>query len=226
MSTMNKIQTPKTYSMKKKKNQTNSSIPTTNGRYDSLEQVMKEYLSKVNIKKAEAIKKIKQNLNMYEQYAAKNHSDLGPHVHAFPTINLHDGYVAHIGIKWPQQSNPGFTVTKKFQLKNQTTDYFTIGKITPEDTKKSQIVFFLYPFLENFSCNTHQNEEVFFVYLTSSGFISERNGILKWLTEDGVAIGYKSDKYYVFHTFITDIKYNGEELTDKTKAKYEKLLWN
>lgn len=57
MSTMNKIQTQKTYSMKKKKNQTNSSIPTTNGRYDSLEQVMKEYLSKVNIKKAEAIKK-------------------------------------------------------------------------------------------------------------------------------------------------------------------------
>mgnify|MGYP006877193409 FL=1 len=48
---MNKIQTQKTYSMKKKKNQTNSSIPTTNGRYDSLEQVMKEYLSKVNIKR-------------------------------------------------------------------------------------------------------------------------------------------------------------------------------
>lgn len=56
MSTMNKIQTQKTYSMKEK-NQTNSSIPTTNGRYDSLEQVMKEYLSKVNIKKAEAIKR-------------------------------------------------------------------------------------------------------------------------------------------------------------------------
>ncbi|WHX12882.1 hypothetical protein QMY64_18905 [Phocaeicola dorei] len=103
---------------------------------------MKEYLSKVNIKKAEAIKKIKQNLNMYERYANENHSDPGPHVHAFPTINLHDGYVAHIGIKWPQWSNPGFTVTKKFQLKNQTTDYFTIGKITPEDTQKSQIVFF------------------------------------------------------------------------------------
>ena len=63
---------------------------------------------------------------------------------------------------------------------------------------------------------------MFFVYLTSSGFISERDGILKWLTEDGVAIGYKSGKYYVFHTFITDIKYNGEELTDKTKAKYVK----
>lgn len=111
-------------------------------------------------------------------------------------------------------------VTKKFQLKNQATDYFTLRQITPQDTQKPQIVFFLFPFLESFSHNTHKNKEVFFVHLTSSGFISERNGILKWLTEDGVAIGYKSGEYYIFYKFITDIKYNGEKLTDKAKAKY------
>lgn len=63
---------------------------------------------------------IKNDRQKYDGYSAIDHSDIGPHFHAFDKLDFGSGYKGHTGVQWPLKS-PRLVkaVTKDFTLKDK-----------------------------------------------------------------------------------------------------------
>lgn len=81
-------------------------------------------------------------------------------------------------------------------------------------------------FFENLSDSTTFGKDLFFTDAGLNGYISECSGEVRWLFSEGVAIGYKYCRFFVFNDFTDRDKYQGEELTDKMIDEFEDRLWN
>lgn len=101
--------------------------------YESLCEVMYEYLGNNACLMNEISQKIRDNTNLYESYSKSDHSDIGSHTHVFPSFNLGDDYIAYIGMNWPEMKE--FLIpclTKEFILEDGGDD-MTLGMIYPDN---------------------------------------------------------------------------------------------
>ena len=122
--------------------------------YESLCEVMYEYLGNNACLMNEISQKIRDNTNLYENYSKSDHSDIGPHYKTFPSIDLGDGYTVHIGMNWPERKeNLLLSLTKDFVLGNGD-DNITFGMIYPDKPEERVPAFLTESFFESFSRST------------------------------------------------------------------------
>lgn len=194
--------------------------------YGCLCEVTEEFSGNFEYLMDKASREIKKNNLLYQTYSDEDHSDMGSHCHAFPSFDLGDGYIAHIGMNWPEKKGYLIIVlTKKFILENGSED-MTLGLIYPDNSNGLQPAFFTRLFFESFSDSTKFGKDLFFLNVGMNGYLSECSGEVRWLFSEGIASGYKYCKYYVFNDFADTAKYQGEELTDEMMDKLDECLWN
>ena len=149
--------------------------------------------------------------------------DIGSHCHAFPSFDLGDGYIAYVGMFWPEmKENLAISLTKEFVLENGGDD-MTMGIINPNNTDEPQLAFFTRLFFECFSDATKFGKNLFFVDAALNGYISECSGEVRWLFSEGLAFGYKYCKFYVFNEFTDAVKYSDDSLSEDDLFD---LIWN
>lgn len=195
--------------------------------YESLCEVMYEYLGNNACLMNEISQKIRDNTNLYENYSKSDHSDIGPHYKTFPSIDLGDGYTVHIGMNWPERKeNLLLSLTKDFVLGNGD-DNITFGMIYPDKPEERVPAFLTESFFESFSDSTKFGKDFFFLIASKAGYISQQSsGEARWLFPEGVALGYRNSDFYVFNGFTDLIKYQGEKLTGNTIKRLDNILWS
>lgn len=195
--------------------------------YESLCEVMYEYLGNNACLMNEISQKIRDNTNLYENYSKSDHSDIGSHTHAFPSFNLGDDYIAYIGMNWPEMKE--FLIprlTKEFILEDGGDD-MTLGMIYPDNLEGKIPAFFTKIFFEDFSDSTKFGKDLFFLDICKNGYFFESDsGEVRWLFSKGVAFGHKYCMYYVFNEFSDKMKYQGEELTDERIEELMDDVWS
>ena len=168
-------------------------------------------------------KQIKIKKQLYQDYSNADHLDIGSHCHAFPSFDLGDGYIAYVGMFWPEmKENLAISLTKEFVLENGGDD-MTMGIINPNNTDEPQLAFFTRLFFECFSDATKFGKNLFFVDAALNGYISECSGEVRWLFSEGLAFGYKYCKFYVFNEFTDAVKYSDDSLSEDDLFD---LIWN
>ena len=167
--------------------------------YGCLCEVTKEYNGNLNYLMSKIGQAIKKNTLLYQDYSNADHLDIGSHCHAFPSFDLGDGYIAYVGMFWPEmKENLAISLTKEFVLENGGDD-MTMGIINPNNTDEPQLAFFTRLFFECFSDAT------------------------RWLFSEGLAFGYKYCKFYVFNEFTDAVKYSDDSLSEDDLFD---LIWN
>lgn len=102
----------------------------------------------------------------------------------------------------------------------------TLGMIHPDNLEEAEPAIFTEMFFDGLSSSTKFGKNLFFTGAGSNGYISECSGEVRWLFSEGVAIGYKYCRFFVFNEFTNRIKYQEEELTDDVMDELNDLLWN
>ena len=191
--------------------------------YSCLCEVVEEYGGNLDYLMSKIGQAIKKNTLLYQDYSNADHLDIGSHCHAFPSFDLGDGYIAYVGMFWPEmKENLAISLTKEFVLENGGDD-MTIGLIHPDNADEPQLAFFTRPFLKCFSDSTKYGEDLFFVDAALNGYISECSGEVRWLFSEGLAFGYKYCKFYVFNEFTDAVKYSDDSLSEDDLFD---LIWN
>ena len=180
--------------------------------YSCLCEVVEEYGGNLDYLMGKISQAIKKNTLLYQDYSNADHLDIGSHCHAFPSFDLGDGYIAYVGMFWPEmKENLAISLTKEFVLENGGDD-MTMGIINPNNTDEPQLAFFTRLFFEYFSDTTKFGKNLFFVDAALNGYISECSGEVRWLFSEGLAFGYKYCKFYVFNEFTDAVKYSDDSL--------------
>ncbi len=123
--------------------------------YGCLCEVTKEYNGNLNYLMSKIGQAIKKNTLLYQDYSNADHLDIGSHCHAFPSFDLGDGYIAYVGMFWPEmKENLAISLTKEFVLENGGDD-MTMGIINPNNTDEPHLAFFTRLFFECFSDATN-----------------------------------------------------------------------
>lgn len=191
--------------------------------YSCLCEVVEEYDGNLDYLMGKISQTIKKNTLLYQDYSNANHSDIGSHCHAFPDFDLGNGYIAYVGMFWPEmKENLAISLTKEFVLENGGDD-MTMGIINPNNTDEPQLAFFTRLFFECFSDATKFGKNLFFVDAALNGYISECSGEVRWLFSEGLAFGYKYCKFYVFNEFTDAVKYSDDSLSEDDLFD---LIWN
>lgn len=195
--------------------------------YASYGEVEEEFLGNLSYLTHKIGREIGKNSPLYKAYSDTDHSDIGPHCKAFPSIDLGDGYTVHIGMDWPERKeNLLLSLTKDFVLGNGG-DNITFGMIYPDKPEERVPVFLTESFFESFSGLTKFGKVFFFLIASKAGYISQLpSGEARWLFPEGIASGYKNSDFYVFNEFTDRIKFQEEELTDETIKWLDSLLWS
>lgn len=129
-------------------------------------------------------------------------------------------------MNWPDMKDYLISsLIKVFNLKNGGDD-MTLGMIWPDNREEVEPAIFTEMFFDGLSSSTKFGKNLFFTVAGSNGYISECSGEVRWLFSEGVAIGYKYCRFFVFNDFTDRDKYQGEELTDKMIDEFEDRLWN
>ena len=188
--------------------------------YSCLCEVVEEYGGNLDYLMGKISQAIKKNTLLYQDYSNADHLDIGSHCHAFPSFDLGDGYIAYVGMFWPEmKENLAISLTKEFVLENGGDD-MTMGIINPNNTDEPQLAFFTRLFFEYFSDTTKFGKNLFFVDAALNGYISECSGEV---FSEGLAFGYKYCKFYVFNEFTDAVKYSDDSLSEDDLFD---LIWN
>lgn len=87
--------------------------------YSCLCEVVEEYGGNLDYLMGKISQAIKKNTLLYQDYSNADHLDIGSHCHAFPSFDLGDGYIAYVGMFWPEmKENLAISLTKEFVLEN------------------------------------------------------------------------------------------------------------
>lgn len=85
--------------------------------YSCLCEVVEEYGGNLDYLMGKISQAIKKNTLLYQDYSNADHLDIGSHCHAFPSFDLGDGYIAYVGMFWPEmKENLAISLTKEFVL--------------------------------------------------------------------------------------------------------------
>lgn len=140
-------------------------------------------------------------------------------------VNMGDGYSVYFGTLLPEKEDGLYVIPIKiFRLKWSKNQY-RLGFIAPKNNGKSPAVF-TEDFLQKVDNLPDYNEGLFFFISCHMGFLSVHGKDVRWLFNEGMAIGQASDGFYYFDEFTDKIKFPMMELTDSVIKILETMMWN
>lgn len=170
---------------------------------------------------------IKNDRQKYDGYSAIDHSDIGPHFHAFDKLDFGSGYKGHTGVQWPLKS-PRLVkaVTKDFTLKDKYSCFdMTATRIHPKNIDEPLLVFFTRLFIEAWGDSTLLSTSLLFLQFANTGQISFCEDEARWLFPYGMAYGRKHCRFCVFDSFSDDKCYPGR-MTKRNQDMLFDVIWN
>ena len=193
---------------------------------DSLCQVVNELKANEKFLQGRLKKETEANMKEYEDYAKADHSDIGSHFHAFPSMYLGGNYTGHIGMQWPSSKvSLRYAISKKFMLKDVPRD-LTVCRIAPEYGGEPSFAFFTDDFMFDLNYMSHVNTGLFFLDSTTTGYITYSDYEVRWLSIDGLACGYKHCLFSVFHTFNRQYRFpKGKNMSEDDLEELDQRIW-
>lgn len=79
-------------------------------------------------------------------------------------------------------------------------------------------------FMETYD-KVYNNPGLFYVAVVRSGFVSVKDGDVRWLFEKGMAVGRKYENYCYFDAFTEEINYLVLESRDLHPKQMERIMW-
>ncbi len=139
-------------------------------------------------------------------------------------VNMGDGYSVYFGTLLPEKEDGLYIIQiKQFRLQGSTCQY-GLGLITPKNYSESPAVF-TEDFLQKVDNLPDYNEGLFFFISCHMGFLSVHGNDVRWLFDEGMAIGQVFDGFYYFDEFTDTIKFPMVELTDSVIKILEGEMW-
>lgn len=208
------------------------SLPTSGSkRCISFCEVLNEWVDDSNAISTKVDEELEKQNETYRKYLQEDHSDLGPHYHAFQSsIPLMNGYEAYVGMYWPQTSGdePDIEVALIKDCDVRGVGYIMAMAPASQDNHRIEPVFFTERFLEIYGDCTKSPRSLFFLddIWYESLFSEDDMGEVRWLLPKGVAFGYRYCHFCVFNEFNDVLKYPDGNVSPDDRDNLLDSLWN
>lgn len=206
------------------------SLPTSGSKnYNSLCEVTNELAGSSNAVYKKLSEKLRKRDEIYQKYLQEDHSDIGPHFHAFDDIPLINGYKACTGVSWPQkvgdEADINIALIKECDVKNIS---YVMVIVRPSLDDEAEPVFVTENFLQNYGDCTKSARSLFFLEAVLYDSLLSENGMgeVRWLLSKGVAFGYRYCHFCVFNEFNDVLKYPAGNVSPDDRDNLLDSLWN
>lgn len=170
---------------------------------------------------------LKKRDEIYLKYFQEDHSDIGPHFHAFDDIPLMNGYKGCNGTFWSQEARNtvAVAVIKECDVRNIS---YVMTLIHPSPDDELEPAFFTEKFLQNYGVCTKSPRNLFFLETAYNDSLFSENdmGEIRLLLSKGVAFGYRYCHFCVFNEFTDVLKYPAGNVSSEDRDALRDSLWN
>lgn len=213
-----------TGSQKQKKTVKSSKYQVTpKAEYSSMGEAVDEYINNFDtvMKNVEGV--VKNNPQLFHPQCP---NDGKIRVIATGPVNMGDGYLAYFGSFWPElEGAVCMILIKRFRL-NGMKGKNKLGVILPKNGCCESPAVFTGDFMQKLKGIPNFSEGLFFFLSCQTGLLSVHGKDVRWLFEQGMAIGQVFDGFYYFDTFTDTIKFPMRDLTDDETKNLEAMMWN
>ena len=191
--------------------------------YNSISEVVEEYKSNYKTLKANIRAVVR---NSPEDFDFQSMTDADSFIAVSIPIDMGDDYVAYVCTAVPEYKGSVFMIPiKHFRLKGGRCQN-GLGLIAPENIGNKSLAVFTDVFLQKMYSLADIGEGYFFFWSCRTGMFSVYGNNVRWLFEQGMAIGQKLDGFYYFEEFTDTIKFPERNLTDGEIKDLEMKMWN
>lgn len=188
--------------------------------YTHLCSPIAKYQKELDTREAKAEVELQKRMGLYEDYANGNHLNIGEHFHIFDSIDLGEGFYAHVGMYWPQGS-PIIDISTAIVMECEMNDEhgpLTLTQIYNEDGQRMESAFFTRLFQESWSDTTQYGMDMLCLTCAQSDYSIIGTVFpsceARWIFPEGMAFGRKQCGFYVFDDFTDSYKHPMRALTD------------
>lgn len=191
--------------------------------YNSMSEVVEEYKSNYKTLKANIKAVVRNNPDDFDFLSM---TDADSFIAVSIPIDMGDDYVAYVCTVVPEhKGSVSMIPIKHFRLKGDRRQN-GLGIIVPENCGDESLAVFTDVFLQKMYSLTDIEEGYFFFWSCQTGMFSVYGNNVRWLFEQGMAIGQVFDGFYYFDTFTDTIKFPMRDLTDDETKNLEAMMWN
>lgn len=191
--------------------------------YDTIGEAVSEYKDNACTIRANVGRMVNMNPSKYD---FRGPDDGNKYAVLGSPVDMGDGYTAYIGELWPKRKNAlAVIIIKRFRLKNNKGKY-TVGIMSPENVDDTFQAVFTEGFLQKRMEALKTDTRFFFFLSCYYGLISQHDKDVRWLFDEGMAIGKEMHGFYCFSDYTDTIKFPMRDLTDDEIKKLEALMWN
>ena len=195
---------------------------TPKAEYCSIDEVVNEYMKNLDtlIEKVEDV--IKNNPQIFHPQCP---NDGNSYAAVTVPIKMGDGYSVYFGTFWPEKEGAiAIIPIKRFRLKGSKSQN-KLGIIVPENCGDESLAVFTEDFLQKVDGLPNLDEGLFFFLSCHSGLLSAHGKDVRWLFDEGMAIGQVFDGFYYFDEFTDTIKFPMMDLTDDEIKNLDMKMW-
>ena len=184
---------------------------TPKAEYCSIDEVVNEYMKNLDTLLENVDDVIKNNPQIFHPQCP---NDGNSYAAVTVPIKMGDGYSVYFGTFWPEKEGAiAIIPIKRFRLKGSKSQN-KLGIIVPENCGDESLAVFTEDFLQKVDGLPNLDEGLFFFLSCHSGLLSAHGKDVRWLFDEGMAIGQVFDGFYYFEEFTDTIKFPMMDLTD------------
>lgn len=196
---------------------------TPKAEYGSLDEVVYEYMNNLDTLLENVDDVIKNDPQIFHPQCP---NDGNSYAVVTVPIKMGDGYSVYFGTFWPEKEGAIAVIPiKRFRLKGSKSQN-KLGIIVPENCGDESLAVFTEDFLQKVDGLPDCNEGLFFFLSCHSGLLSAHGKDVRWLFDEGMAIGKKMNGFYCFYDYTDTIKFPEGNLTDEEIKDLEMKMWN
>lgn len=195
---------------------------TPKAEYGSLDEVVYEYMNNLDTLLENVDDVIKNDPQIFHPQCP---NDGNSYAVVTVPIKMGDGYSVYFGTFWPEKEGAIAVIPiKRFRLKGSKSQN-KLGIIVPENCGDESLAVFTEDFLQKVDGLPDCNEGLFFFLSCHSGLLSAHGKDVRWLFDEGMAIGKKMNGFYCFYDYTDTIKFPERDLTDEEIKNLEMKMW-
>ena len=195
---------------------------TPKAEYSSMDEVVYEYMNNFDTLMEKVEDVVKNNPQIFHPQCP---NDGNSYAAVTVPIKMGDGYSVYFGTFWPEKEGAIAVIPiKRFRLKGSKSQN-KLGIIVPENCGDESLAVFTEDFLQKVDGLPVCNEGLFFFLSCHSGLLSAHGKDVRWLFDEGMAIGQVFDGFYYFDEFTDTIKFPMGNLTTKEIKNLEMKMW-
>lgn len=195
--------------------------------YTSLCEVHDEFNKNLKTLQSDFNAEVQKNRSQYIAYANADHSDEGPHRHAFNGICLGGGYEGHVDVDWPSKKlKLAKAISKEFTLiVMQEIEEMTVVYAHFLNMDEPMFVFFTSVFFDDWGDCTKLESDFVFTQHCNDGFLSFCENDCRIISPVGMAYGHRICRFCVFDGF-SDLKSCPEDMTSCDEEELFDMIWD